>query len=389
MAVFGLARPRKSLRRQKLPLHSNLGFLNSCIFPNRDALDATFTAGAVTTPLCPEGGKGPGLKMGSVDLSVMNIGFGFRYKMFGVYLATSVASHTIFSGDSAFSEGLGRGSTALVVPIMAMSYWPVSLFKSDFFRENVSASYTHIICTAVDTPIGPLTAGYATSKGLFTNFTGSKIPLFASALVADRFSDLSYIAGGLSTLRSLASKNWISSVGDTSLIGRKLQFTGLVAPGTSTTEVVNESVKRVPFVTEHLEQSGIGQVFDVTVVGTTAPSPGLYEASLTVHTPGYLSAKSILATLAAGVGERRDSSKPGEGKMGYAVSAGVVRLPDLWFYGVEGGYRFKFGLNANYYSEGDGVISLGIAMNDTEILSVFPYAYNAPQFSALIAGALR
>lgn len=346
-------------------------------------LDATLTAGAVRLPLCPGQGEGETPVMGSVDLSAVNIGFGFRWSRVGFFLATSVAAHTVYSGTSASQEFLGRVASAWALPLMAISYFPVGLIKTEYYRENLSVVYTHIVGAAVDTPVGPLTAGYASTKGFFTNFSGTKIPLFASALLATRLEEVPYLAGGLTTLRRLASNDYISKIGDTSLFARRLQYVGLAPTGVSTREVGGQNVGRTNFVTQHLEQTGIADKIDVTIVTTTAPQPNLYEATLGFHTDGYRSVKSLMNQI------ENEPADPKNNNGGFAVSAGVVRLPDLWYYGVEGGYRFKAAVKYTRMIEGSGVMSFGVAVNDTEVLSVFPYAYNAPQFSALLAGAFR
>jgi hypothetical protein len=260
---------------------------------------------------------------------------------------------------------------------MALSYFPVGLVKTHYYRENLSVVYTHIAGASISTPAGPLTVGYATTRGVFSNFNGSKVPVFASALLASKLEEIPYLSAGLSTLRSVASTNWIKSAGDTALYARRLQYVGLAPSGVSSGDLGDQTTHRTNFVTQHLEQRGIGDLFDLTVVSTTAPKPNLYEATIGFHTPGYLSPKSAAAAIAAGanVGDAA--------KSGLAISAGVVRLPDLWFYGVKGGYRFK--ASATYMIT--TFANVGLAFNDTDILSVFPYAYNAPQISGMLAGA--
>ena len=95
---------------------------------------------------------------------------------------------------------------------------------------------------------------------------------------------------------------------------------------------------------------------DVIYRATMEPKPDLYEASLGLRSGGQMGG-------------------------GY-IRGGVVKLPDLWYHGVSGGYkpRFEAGMAFGPTLPGRHVFEMGVGVNDAELLSVFPYAYNAIQF---------
>ena len=69
---------------------------------------------------------------------------------------------------------------------------------------------------------------------------------------------------------------------------------------------------------------------------------------------------------------------------GVRFLAGVVRVPTRWFYGVDGGYRLRLGVEASA-GAGAGYGTVRIGINSPETLSLYPYANNAGEL--YIAGA--
>ncbi len=336
-------------------------------------MDYTFTGGAIRLPICPKIGEGSELRMGKVDLGVATYGVGYRWNAFSFHVALSVATHYISNGET-----MNRGIVGIGLPLFAMAYFPVSFYKPTFYRDNMSASYSHLLGASYNSPIGALSIAYSTDRGIYSNITGTKVKLFAGFLAREALKDLPYLSLGLASLDFLVSPAMRKLFGDTSIYVRKLQFVGLTPPEPSNEETSTAKVERTSFVTQHFEQTGIAEMVDVFVAYSTSPKPMLYEATLGLHTVGYRSPKSLIATASRKVEERPDS-------YGVNVSVGVIQLPDLWYYGVQGGYRFKASVSVAA-SSGGVVFATGLSVNDADILSVFPYAYNAPQFFFLVAG---
>jgi hypothetical protein len=54
----------------------------------------------------------------------------------------------------------------------------------------------------------------------------------------------------------------------------------------------------------------------------------------------------------------------------------MVQFPDLYYYGVQGGKKLSFSIEGGMVNE-NVVVKGFIRFNDLELLTPFPYAYNA------------
>ena len=136
------------------------------------------------------------------------------------------------------------------------------------------------------------------------------------------------------------------------------------------TGFVDDPTGGLDFTTAHLGQADIGGTFDIDLAVAIRPTTTLHEGQVGVHSAGFYEGE-------------------GEG-FSWLVRGGVVQLPDLWFYGVQGGMRPTFRAEAGI-AAGDGGSAAGairylVMMNDPEQLLLFPYAYNAVTMGVTASG---
>jgi hypothetical protein len=127
----------------------------------------------------------------------------------------------------------------------------------------------------------------------------------------------------------------------------------------------------VNFLTAHLEQWSIARWVDVVSAAQIRPKPDLYELTIGVHSPMFIPEHLV-----------GSKTNKGADTGGYAIraSAGVIKLPAMYYYGVPGGYRFKAALDLGMVM-GASSSYITFGFNSADTLAVFPYAYNAGQFS--------
>ena len=134
---------------------------------------------------------------------------------------------------------------------------------------------------------------------------------------------------------------------------------------------------RTKFMTAHVEQLNIGKLIDVTTAYAWEPSPMLHEARAAIHTAGYRPAPSKPKDL--------DKEQYAVEQFGVIATAGIVRMPPLWYYGLDGGYRLslRVDLVGTQWDQNDkdfqftSRLLMGVRYNEPEVLSGFPYARNA------------
>lgn len=258
-----------------------------------------------------------------------------------------------------YEDGPRGGLAAAPLPLAI--YAPVAFIKPRFSTNTgITIDFDYIVgLDVVSGKFGSIAVGYAGSSGFFSNLTEHHARLFAGAVV-DKVAeniDSPFLAGGVQSLDWLLGDAAVKALGHTKLFGqRQLQ---VAPPASDLVQRASEDRPRVGrFSTINLEETEIAGFIDATLRMTVEPKVDLYEATLGAHS--------------SGVG----------GHLDLFARAGVVKLPNLWFYGVEGGYkpRIEGGVGFGRTLPGRHVIETAIGVNDAEVLSVFPYAYNAVQF---------
>ena len=258
----------------------------------RDAIilyDGTVTWGAMRVPFCPEKEPAGGYnldekpRMTKVDLSTVTMGVAGKYKDFVFYYAGSASMHSAAPEKNLMRVGLP------FLTVGAFTYLPVGFFKREIVYDNISIIWDYIAGVQWHGPYGELALGYLGSKGLFTNLSERHIRAFAGAVLND-FADgtgLPYLAGGFQSLDWLIPKNITDTIGNTALSGRRLVYPSAPPPAVSSADAPSSIKQVMPFVTSYLEQTGIGDLVDVTLAAQYQPKFEPYEMTLAVHTPGY------------------------------------------------------------------------------------------------------
>jgi hypothetical protein len=117
---------------------------------------------------------------------------------------------------------------------------------------------------------------------------------------------------------------------------------------------------------------------DVHAAYALTPTPLVHEARVGLHTPGFHWIPDADS----------DEDRPVAGVL---VTGGVVRLPALYYYGVEGGAKksFRAEAQANLTSDGSVMgLNLSLRYNEPDTLATFPYAQDAWNLYFSFQGAL-
>lgn len=308
--------------------------------------------------------------MHSVDLYATAVAYRFRIpqlRRVSLFYAGSITGSTMGVPDSdagSWFDAVTRtrynttylyGFSALPLSFLA----PLApLINKDDAPTQLAGDF--IAGFEADLPtIGAARFGYAYSRGLFTNITVDRIRLLLEGLITQEFSSLALLKGGFQRFTTL------DGVGRTSLYGRHMQ---LATPRTDDVKAASRGLfSELGLTTAHFEQTDIGKYFDIRLAYAFQPTPFIHEARVGLHGSNTLGKDYSAFDL-------------------FRVSAGIVQLPSLPFYGVEGGRAFSFELSMVLQTE-DGSFQMGVQRNAPDLLVVFPYAYDATNF--FIRGSVR
>lgn len=311
------------------------------------------------------------LAMRPLDLGAGALGIAGRVGRFGYFYSASVAfSATGFGGP--YTRAMMSATYMLYLPA-AVAVAPLN-WDEDFGVSSISSDF--IAGASYNGALGSVYAGYVSGRGGYLHFGEDRLGGFASAL-ADRGLDErpAYLSAGLKGVQT--------PVGRTALYGRKLPITA--PPGYAERPIIDEDgyestavqpieaePPRVPFRTVHVQQHDLFGRLDIVTAISWSPEPIVHEAMLGLHSAGF-----------------------GEAAAGWSLRAGTVALPDMYYFGVEGGnyasVRAEFYGNIDDGSSGVGGgtsrFEASILYNDAEQLSLYPYARGALSANLRIAGS--
>lgn len=299
-----------------------------------------------------------GTAINPVDLYGSNFAIGYRKGGWAFFYTAS------FTMPVVIGSPLDRGITSYITimgPVLGHGMVPIQLISKKLVREAFpGASLDAIIGGSYGNEYVSVAGGYALSQGLFGDVQVPKISAFATALLGDRFTELSTLLAGFRQFDYLAPASVTDTTGKTSLFARQLRY---VPPQNLTPDQSALDAGRdgsFNFLSGHIEQTDIARYIDVSAAYLLKPKPLLHEASVSIHTPKFRSFQV--------------SKEPSQvdGPLHAALSVGVVTMPDLLDFGVEGGRFFK--ITAEVAS---GPFFATIGRNDARTLAMFPMAYNA------------
>ncbi|MGE0325785.1 MAG: hypothetical protein AB7K71_33170 [Polyangiaceae bacterium] len=340
----------------------------------------TYIPAALRVPTCD-------LRMQKIDLSGGAFGAGANFGALKLYFAGSTTTHQ-FASDKAnervaspfYGAGFILGS-------------PIGFFKRRFERDDLSLTFDAMLGAQLDSPeVGSISAAYIASKGLYTNLSEHHLKTFLGLIYQeaadtvqqgledqkDSFLDrFPYLKAGLSDLDWLVG-DAAETVGSTRMFARRLKYQG-VAPSNVPRDQVDEvKSQSLDFATAHFEQYKILKFLDVSVAGAWEPEPFLHELTIAASAGQSLPEDMVLGRMQrAGIDHGEDGYF-----FGLRGAVGMVRMPKLWYYGVEGGPLFRFSVDimmGGQDPENDSynMFFLTFGMNTPETLALFPFAQNS------------
>jgi hypothetical protein len=297
------------------------------------------------------------------DLQAHNLGFAFRVGRIGGFYAASVTWGSLAPLD--YQRFMVNAPMGPMVGYLAAVTLPI--FGSWQTGAGTSAcAQDFIFGLTADVEVGTVHVGYTQSKGLYGGFTEPRLGLFGNLLLADRLRLVDQFIGGV---RQVPLGSIDDKIGRPSLFARSLPLTEPEVDSADTTAAPTvESL-----LTGHFAQEGLGRVIDLRAAYAVKPVATLHQASVALTTPGY-----HLTT------EDEDGGDP---VMGGLIEAGMVTLPDQYYYGLPGGRFLSFRATVGAETPTmKGAISLMI--NDAEQLALYPFSRNAVTLQFGISGGM-
>lgn len=301
--------------------------------------------------------------MRALDLGASNFGFAVKKGRVGLFYAGSLTwSSSAFANNAA--RGMMTGSYLIWGGVGAAA--APALGGWDYEQGVSTISPDWILGATVDASYLFAEAGYVGSTGFYGHVQEGTVGFFGSALVQKGVDGLPFFKTGADRVESKA--------GLSSVYARKLPLQamprygdGSGAPQRDGDTEVEDSLQ-----TAHIEQLNLGGVADVLVAGAWKPTPGLFEAQVGLHSKGYHEARKAQAD------EEEEAGLLGQARPGFMVRGGVVNLPDLWYYGVEGGIygTARLELTQAFGDSTPMYVQMRLLWNDPEMLALYPFAYN-------------
>lgn len=340
----------------------------------------TYIPAALRVPTCD-------LRMQKIDLSGGAFGAGANLGALKLYFAGSTTTHQ-FASDKAneraaspfYGAGFILGS-------------PIGFFKRRFERDDLSLTFDAMLGAQLDSPdVGSISAAYIASKGLYTNLSEHHLRTFIGLVYQeaadsveqgleeqkDSFLDrFPYLKAGLADLDWLVGDAQ-ETIGSTRIFARRLKYQGVAPSNVPRDEVDEVKSQSLDFGTVHFEQFKILNALDVSIAGAWEPEPFVHELTIAASAGQTLPEDMVLGRMQK---EGADHSEDGY-FFGFRGAIGMVRMPKLWYYGVEGGPLFRFSVDVmmgGHDPEHDSynMFFMTIGMNTPETLALFPFAQNS------------
>jgi hypothetical protein len=376
--LFGAAAYAERVVFPRMDLKSAGGWKNMDGGSGSFSLEVNAINGAAYVPSKETGGECPseyGYLMHRVDLYASSSALSAKFGPVGLFYVSSITGSSyatrVGSGFLPYAYGLGAGFAGYLAPFQ---------LKSLNYQDDLKSRATDYIAGAqIDLyTLGSARFGYIGSQGLFAQANGKIVKLFGTAALKD-FKDVSaadYLRAGLDR-QMWGKSDEALAVGATSVFYRRLNYkppTQFLNGVTQLDELSSE------FQTVHFEQVGLGGMVDIKAAGAPfAEEPFLHQALFGLHTPAFPFIRDLMV----------DGIDPSElavfERDGFyldgSATVGMIRLPSLPYYGVEGGPKFSANLEAVAWMPMEDVMRIAIAWslryNTADLLDAFPYAQDA------------
>ncbi len=298
-----------------------------------------------------------GLSLSQVDMYASNISIlGYFGNGLGLFYTAS-QSTTIVVG-----KGENRAITsyaAVMSPVMAYALSATRLLGPDGIGEEFGAMDGVIGGFAKAGP-AVLYAGLVFSRGVFSNLSVPAIKAFAEAALGQDFSSLGYLAAGVRDLGFGDPNDIEDAIGETTAFVRRVKW---VSPQPVVTD--DPAGTALDLLTAHVGQTDIGRYVDLLGAVAITPKPSLFQGLLSAHTADFRKrANQGLAEL--------------EDELGVSATVGFVNLPNLYFYGLEGGVRPMFAAEIGLPASA----TVSLRYNDPELLTQLPIVQDSLSITA-------
>jgi hypothetical protein len=329
-------------------------------------LDANFVYGVTRVPVYQSDVSLDGcpgeflLSARAVDMYSYNGGGAYRFGRVGFFYAA--AATFSYPAELTYLRAYQSVGSIYLGPAFLAS----AMFGSLQTASGASAyAQDAILGAIVDAEIADVRAGYTRSRGWYASVQDHYIGLFGSIVLRDGLQLVGQFRGGAERIRS--PEKIREKVGATSAFARLLPLTE--------TDGEDPEAEQVDLLTGHLEQEGIAGILDLRAAYAVRPVPQIHEASIAIHDRGFYAYE--------------DGEDTGSGRHFY-LEAGFIRLPPLYYYGVQGGTRVHLRgelVLTPASKEGRVQASFGLLFNDPEQTALYPFAVDALSGKASIKGS--
>jgi len=300
--------------------------------------------------------------MSPVDFTAASVAMGYRLGDLGLFYATSTTGTILAPGPfgRAFNGTLGAfysGVGSVGGPLAD------NLLKHDARYEDININgfnyqTDYILGAQYDLGFMQARAGYVGSKGYFTNLSQADLRLFLTSVLTSELKTLPYLRTGVEKFpwKELGVDDMLTSV-----YARKIRMVAPYEPDPTRSDSALKELSSYNFWTAHLQQLSVAKYFDFLAAFHVNRGFRPNELRVGYHSEGFHQATP---------GSKKDDSRKAE--EGFGVNAGIVNVPDMYYYGKEGGTKIAFALEARCRWA-----SVRISRNDPELLAIFPFAYDS------------
>lgn len=325
----------------------------------------------------PGTGAGASYQMLPADVYSYAAVFAVRGKNLGAFASAGFVYPRVAESSEALAARLGLPIAGVAVLPLTHLFMAGTPFLTGPLRvtknQSLADKFSYVFGGSYELYGVSLYAGLigtGQGGGLYTNINENRLRLLLSTAWLDNFGELAYLKGGFSEIPGLLGKRknpFTSSSGSrpkeekqaapgdslTSFYGRQIKFT-IPRRGAAPVEQAVDPGK-ASFWSTHLEQKNLLWFLDAAVALGVSPTVLLHEARVTLHTP-------------------REPDSPE-----LSLSVGAVRLPALYMLAQQPGVRWAFRLEFSLPERHTGNKALGLSFyrNEPEVLTAFPYAYDA------------
>lgn len=310
-------------------------------------------------------------RMKHLDITATAWGFTFELTpRFSIFYSTAITASAFTPlgpvGRYYGPAFLGAGSIpyGVVAPLAGVA-WPRAIREGDF---SIASDYVGGV--VLDAEIANATLGYVGTEGVFGSIDSPYSGIFGRAALNEQLQELAYAKGGLANLDWMLPDDTLESIGTTAVFGRLIQWRAPLDARTVAEESFDEArgeLDNLPVTTAHFEQWNIGESVDLIGSVYTQPFRDLDEVNLAWHS------ERIYPT--SGNAHPDAESKDYQHDSVWRVSAGVMKVPDMFYYGIKGGYRARASVSYLLQNSDAGIVAQ-LELNSPEVMSAFPYADN-------------